>query len=98
MVFAICREHSVERTHRNAIVNVVGIKPDFWNTLGRLSIAGPVSEFTAIDILPNIPIVPLSKLILFRLVTFVPKGEIRIYEYMIFNCKKLKGNMCDPKL
>ena len=96
MVFAIWKEQSVERTHRNAIVNVVGIKPDFWNTLGRLSIAGPVSEFTAMDILPNIPIVPLSKLILFRLVTvtYVPKGEIRIYESMIFDCKKIKGNIC----
>jgi hypothetical protein len=44
--------------HKKAIVNVVGINPDLWNTLGKFSMAGPVSEFTAIDTLPSIPIVP----------------------------------------
>ncbi len=59
MTFAMCNEQSVDSTQIKAIVRVVGIKPDFWNTEGRFNIAGPVNEFTAIDTLPSIPMVPI---------------------------------------
>ncbi len=59
MTFAMCNEQSVDNTHIKAIVRVVGIKPDFCYSEGRFNIAGPVNEFTAIDTLPSIPMVPI---------------------------------------
>jgi len=38
------------------VIPVVGIKPERWYVSGRHSMAGPVKEFTAIDIDPKKPI------------------------------------------
>ena len=57
IAFDILREHIMERKKTTRIVDVVGIKPHFWNVAGRFSIAGPTNEFTAIDTLPSMPIV-----------------------------------------
>jgi hypothetical protein len=38
---------------------MVGIIPDRANVAGKLNMAGPVNEFTAMDIDPNIPMVPI---------------------------------------
>ncbi len=59
MAFAKCRAHHVDNTHNNASVTVVGMNPAVWYKRGKLSIAGPVNELTAIATLPSIPIVPL---------------------------------------
>lgn len=60
MTFAKCNAQSVARIHNNANVIVVGINPDLWYKEGKLIIAGPVNELTAIDMLPNIPMVPFE--------------------------------------
>lgn len=61
MTLAKCREHKVAKTQSNANVTVVGMNPDCWYKYGKLSIAGPVNELTAIATLPIIPIVPFFR-------------------------------------
>ena len=52
-------EHKVDKIHNKANVKVVGINPDLWYKDGKFNIAGPVNELTAMEILPNIPMVPI---------------------------------------
>ena len=61
-MFAMREDEELERKHTKSSTIIVGINPDLWNVAGRLSIAGPVKEFTAIEMPPNIPIVPSTKL------------------------------------
>ena len=59
MVLAMCSEQSAASTHTKMMVAMVGIMPDRLNVAGRLSMAGPVRELTAIDMDPSIPMEPV---------------------------------------
>ena len=77
IVLAICKEHHVERIQRNIIVNMVGITPDLWKTEGRLSIAGPVNELTAMAMDPSIPMVPVKYIISILFQLHIPFEKLK---------------------
>jgi hypothetical protein len=59
MVLDICMEQKEERKHTKTSAPIVGITPDRANVAGRFTIAGPVKEFTAIDMDPSHPMDPV---------------------------------------
>mmetsp|Transcript_28334 Transcript_28334/g.76761 ORF Transcript_28334/g.76761 Transcript_28334/m.76761 type:complete len:153 (+) Transcript_28334:1355-1813(+) len=51
----MCRQQNADKMQVNTMAAVVGIKPERWYVAGRVSIAGPVKEFTAMDTDPRTP-------------------------------------------
>lgn len=60
MVLAKCDEQSDDKMQTKISAEHVGIIPDRANVAGKLSMAGPVKELTAMDMEPSIPMEPLQ--------------------------------------
>ena len=58
MVLAKLRLQKLLKKQTNSSVAVVGIRPDLTNVAGKLSMAGPRIEFTAMESEPNMPMEP----------------------------------------
>lgn len=58
IVLAKCKQHNADKAHTTTSVMVVGMIPERAKVAGKLSMAGPVKELTAMESDPNIPMEP----------------------------------------
>ena len=59
MVLAMCRQHTADKMQTKTNVKSDGNTPERAKVAGRFSMAGPVSELTAMETLPRLPMVPI---------------------------------------
>ena len=59
MELAMCRQQNADKKQTNRRVAMVGMTPERSKVAGRFNMAGPVKEFTAIDMLPRYPMEPV---------------------------------------